>query len=108
MTARGRNLAGGGGVTTMTEREMTRRILALEQEVRGLRRQLGSVPARFALGGGGGLELPPGTGRGKVLTIIDDGSPGTVGWDWVRFWNVPAGEQKAPGKDPEDPDWDIE
>ncbi len=29
--------------------------------------------------------LPTGSGKGKVLQILDDLSPGTVGWDYPRF-----------------------
>lgn len=29
--------------------------------------------------------LPPGAGRYKVLMILDDLNPGTVGWDFPRF-----------------------
>jgi hypothetical protein len=34
---------------------------------------------------GGGQALPPGKGRYKVLTIIDDQDPGKVAWDYPRF-----------------------
>ena len=29
--------------------------------------------------------FPPGTGRYKVLQILDDQSPGGIGWDYERF-----------------------
>jgi hypothetical protein len=29
--------------------------------------------------------IPPGTGRYKVLQLIDDNSPGNIGWDQERF-----------------------
>jgi hypothetical protein len=34
---------------------------------------------------GGGGVLTPGTGKYKVLQLIDTANPGTPGWDWLRF-----------------------
>lgn len=67
------------------DRQEQLRLQRLEDRVRQLeQRQLPRV-VRFATGGGGGDELPKGTGRGKVLQLMDDLDPGTVGWDYEHF-----------------------
>jgi hypothetical protein len=70
----------------MQDRELRREVQRLAGDVAQLRRRLTTLPVRFAVGGtGGSSDLPPGTGRYKVLMLIDDLDPANVDWDWPRF-----------------------
>jgi hypothetical protein len=44
----------------------------------------GGLPMVVQCNPGSPGSLPPGTGKYKVLQLIDDKNPGTPGWDWVR------------------------
>lgn len=69
----------------MNERALARQIQQLQAEVGELRRRLGNLPTRLAIGGSGsgsGTGLA-GEGRFKVRTVIDD--DGNVDWDYPRF-----------------------
>jgi hypothetical protein len=69
----------------MTIHEISEQIEQLRAEVDDLRRQLGNIPVRFGGAGGSGDSLPQGTGKYKVLMLIDDLNPGTPQWDYPRF-----------------------
>lgn len=66
-------------------RDIERRLQDLEAQVAELRRALGNLPVRYGAGGEAGNALPNGTGKGKVLILIDDLDPGTWGVDYPFF-----------------------
>ena len=68
----------------MSERDTQLRLNKAENELDKLRQRLDRTWHRPP-GGGGGLSLPKGKGKYKVLMLIDDLDPATPDWDHIRF-----------------------
>lgn len=67
----------------MSDRDSDLRLKNLEEQAAEMRNASANRMARRALGGGD--PLPKGTGKYKVLMLIDDLDPATPDWDFPRF-----------------------